>query len=45
MVMGLEKSFEFAKNNPELEAYFIYADEESNFQVKYTKEFKKIKFE
>ncbi len=24
MVMGLDKSMEYAQNNPELEAYFIY---------------------
>ncbi|NOU60229.1 FAD:protein FMN transferase [Marinifilum caeruleilacunae] len=28
MVLGLEKSIEIVKNDPELEAYFIYTDEE-----------------
>jgi thiamine biosynthesis lipoprotein len=42
MVMGLEKSYNFVKNNPELEAFFIYADENGDFQVKATDGFKKL---
>ncbi|MEI6851611.1 MAG: FAD:protein FMN transferase [Bacteroidota bacterium] len=33
MVMGLEKSIEFLKHHPELEAYLIYNDEKGNYQV------------
>jgi FAD:protein FMN transferase len=31
MVMGLEKTIEFLKNNPDLEAYLIYSDDKGDF--------------
>ena len=37
MVMGLERSREFLKLHPELEAYMIYSDEKGQYQVEYTK--------
>lgn len=44
MVMGLEKSQSMVRQNPELEAYFIYADENGDEQVIATDAFKqKIK--
>jgi len=36
MVMGLEKSLEFAEQDPILEAYFIYIDEEGNTKTAQT---------
>ena len=45
MVMGLEKSFDFVEKEPELEALFIYADENGEFQVKATKGFEKLLLE
>lgn len=41
MVIGLEKSLEMVKNDPSLEAYFIYSDKKGKMQVKYTPGFKK----
>ncbi len=41
MVMGLEKSREFLKSHPELDAFFIYADEEGHYQTFTTEGFKK----
>jgi FAD:protein FMN transferase len=37
MVIGLEKSMEMCENDPDLEGYFIYTDNEGKMQVKYTK--------
>ena len=42
MVMGLEKSLEFLESHPELQAYFIYSDNEGNYQVKHTEGFGEI---
>lgn len=42
MVMGLEKSYRFVKNNPALDAYFIYSDEKGGYQVKYTSGFNEL---
>jgi thiamine biosynthesis lipoprotein len=42
MVMGLEKSLEFLKKHGEVDAYFIYADANGNYQVKYTAGFGEI---
>ncbi len=42
MVMGLEKSYQFVKNNPELDAYFIYSDKNGEYQVKYTSGFNNL---
>jgi FAD:protein FMN transferase len=36
MVMGLEKSIDLIENHPELDAYFIYSDNEGNYKVKST---------
>ncbi len=36
MVMGLEKSMKFLKNNPNIHAYFIYSDEDGNNQIAYS---------
>lgn len=36
MVMGIEKAEEFLKRHPELEAYFIYSDEEGKFRTYFT---------
>ncbi len=33
MVMGLEKAITFVENDPTLEAFFIYDDEEGNYQT------------
>jgi thiamine biosynthesis lipoprotein len=33
MVMGKEKTIEFLTNNPELEAFMVYSDEEGNFRT------------
>jgi thiamine biosynthesis lipoprotein len=45
MVFGLEKSLDFLKDHPELQAYFIYSDEAGNYHVKYTEGFSKILIE
>ncbi|MBN1820800.1 MAG: FAD:protein FMN transferase [Prolixibacteraceae bacterium] len=42
MVMGLEKGIELSKQIPEIEVYFIYADESGKNQVYYSKKFKRI---
>lgn len=39
MVMGIEKSKEFLKNHPKIEAYFIYSDSKNANQVYYTANF------
>ncbi|MGL4292638.1 MAG: FAD:protein FMN transferase [Bacteroidales bacterium] len=41
MVMGLEKSMEIADQNPEIEAYFIYADESGENEVRVSKGFER----
>lgn len=43
MVMGIEKSKEFLKNHPRIEAYLIYADSTNNNQVFHTSNFFKEK--
>jgi thiamine biosynthesis lipoprotein len=40
MVMGLEKSIELSKQMPELEVYFIYADEKGNNKIYMSENFK-----
>lgn len=45
MVFGMEKSLDFLKDRPELQAYFIYSDEAGNYRVKYTEGFEKILIE
>lgn len=42
MVMGKEKAMEYCKNNPKIEAYFIYADDNGNMQTVQTDGFKKL---
>lgn len=42
MVSGLEKALGLIQSNPELEAYFIYADKNGNYQIIYTKGIEKI---
>lgn len=42
MIMGMEKSYKFAVEHEDLEAYFIYSDEQGNFLIKYTEGFSKI---
>lgn len=39
MVMGIDKSKEFLKQHPRIEAYFIYSDSTNNNQVYYTPNF------
>lgn len=39
MVMGLERSQAFLKDHPQLQAYFIYADEEGQYQTWHTPDF------
>ncbi len=41
MVMGLEKAQQFLKNHPELDAFFIYADDKGHYQTFATEGFKK----
>lgn len=41
MVMGLEKAEQVADNHPDIEAYFIYTDEEGRLQVYATRGMKK----
>ena len=38
--MGLEKSIELSKQMPELEVYFIYADEKGNNKIYMSENFK-----
>ncbi len=42
MVMGLDKSLQFLEKHPELQVYFIYSDENGNYQVRYTPGFEAI---
>ncbi len=42
MVMGREKAMEYCKNNPKIEAYFIYADENGNMKTIHTERFKRF---
>ncbi len=43
MVMGIDKAFASAEQNPEIEAYFIYSDPaDGSMQVKYTSGLKKL---
>ena len=39
MVMGMERSQEFLKKHPQLQAYFIYADENGQYQTWHTPQF------
>ena len=39
MVMGMKRSQEFLQKHPQLEAYFIYADEEGEFRTWHTPDF------
>lgn len=41
-VMGLEKSIEFLKLHPEIQAYLIYSDENGNYQIYETPDLKNI---
>lgn len=42
MVMGLEKSTKYVAENPPLEVFFIYADEEGNYQTSMSEGFKAV---
>ena len=42
MVMGLEKARQFVNDDPTLEAFFIYADEEGNYQTSMSDGFKAV---
>lgn len=42
MVMGLEKAKEFVENNPSLQAYFIYADENGELKTWNSKDLEKF---
>lgn len=42
MIMGLEKSIKLVKKLDEIEAYFIYSDEDGNFCTEFTDGFGKI---
>jgi len=42
MVMGPDKSKEFLKNNPNLEAYLIYSDQDGNYRTWASDKFKKL---
>jgi thiamine biosynthesis lipoprotein len=42
MVMGLEKASQFINNDPSLEAFFIYTDEEGNYQTFMTNGFRAV---
>lgn len=42
MVMGYKKSKEFVENNPDLEAFFIYSTNNSQYQTYATEGFKKV---
>ena len=39
MAMGLNKAFEFAENNPSIEAFFIFNAEDNSLKTKHTKGF------
>ena len=43
MVMGLEKAMQFCEQHPEIEGYFIYADENGKMLTRETSGFKKYK--
>ena len=43
MVLGLEKARLVLKNQPQLEAYFIYSDEQGNYQTWCTEGFEKFR--
>ncbi|OFX44265.1 MAG: hypothetical protein A2046_16935 [Bacteroidetes bacterium GWA2_30_7] len=45
MVMGYEQSKTFVESRPDLEAYFIYTDNDNQIQEYYTSNFKKMKVE
>ena len=45
MVMGLEKSKSFITNRNDLEAYFIFTDEDGNLSTYFTEGFKKLMVE
>ena len=45
MVMGLEKSKSFITNRNDLEAYFIFTEEDGNFSTYFTDGFKKLMVE
>ena len=45
MVMGLEKSKSFIKNRNDLEAYYIFTDEDGNLSTYFTEGFKKLMVE
>lgn len=42
MVMGLERSIEFLKTKPELQAYLIYSDEQGNYRTYITPQLKSM---
>ncbi|MBS3806937.1 MAG: FAD:protein FMN transferase [Bacteroidales bacterium] len=42
MVMGREKSKQILKEHPSLGAYFIYSDDQGNFQIDYTENVKDL---
>lgn len=42
MVLGLDRAKALLEKNPQLEAYFIYSDEEGNFQTWFTKGFERM---
>jgi thiamine biosynthesis lipoprotein len=42
MVMGLEKSKAFVKARNDLDVYFVYSDDQGNFQTYYTRGFDKM---
>ncbi len=41
MVMGLERAQAFLRNHPQLDAYFIYADEKGEYAIWHTDNFRK----
>lgn len=41
MVMGLKEAEAFATENPDIDAYFIYSDDQGNFKTYYTKNMEK----
>lgn len=42
MVLGLEKSKAILKNNPEIDAYFIYTNKDGVYETFYTKKFESL---
>ncbi len=42
MVMGLEKSKAFVESRDDLDAYFVYSDDQGNFRTLYTKGFDRL---